>query len=145
MGYSTKIGGRMALATQTRASSIPSKKTVFHNGYDITSCERLTITENENEILLEIDNVKTYDEGEYTLMVETENNIFTTSTFARVHYVEDEAFDEKMPPRFGQELRNVTSIEGLPLDLTLTVDCKIPFDYMWTKDDEILVNSDDFM
>lgn len=37
MGYSTKIGGRMALATQTtRASSIPTKKTIFQNGYEIT-------------------------------------------------------------------------------------------------------------
>ena len=60
MGYSTKIGGRMALATQVRASSIPSKKTVFHNGYDITSCDRLSVTENENEILIEIVNVKSH-------------------------------------------------------------------------------------
>lgn len=35
MGYSTKIGGRMALA-QTRASSIPTKKTIYLNGYEIT-------------------------------------------------------------------------------------------------------------
>lgn len=145
MGYSTKIGGRMALATQTRASSIPSKKTVYHNGYDITSCERLSIIENENEILLEIDNVKTYDEGEYTLMLESEDGVFTTSTFARVYYEEDEAFNEKLPPRVGSELRDVTSIEGLPMDLTFIVDCRTPFDYVWTKDDEVLINSDDFM
>lgn len=145
MGYSTKIGGRMALATQTRASSIPSKKTVYHNGYDITSCERLSITENENEILLEIDKVKTYDEGEYTLMLESDDGVFTTSTFARVHYEEEEAFDEKLQPKFASELRDITSIEGLPMDLTFIVDCKTPFDYVWTKDNEILINSDDFM
>lgn len=144
MGYSTKIGGRMALSTQTRASSIPTKKTVFHNGYDITSCDRLSITELENEILVELDSVKTYDEGEYTLMLETDDGVFTTSTFARVHYAEDEAFVEKLPPKVGSALRNVTSIEGLPLDLTFSVDCKIPFDYVWVKDDEIILNSDDF-
>lgn len=136
----------MALATQTtRASSIPTKKTVYHNGYDITNCERLTVTENENEILIEIDSVKTYDEGEYTLMLETADGVFTTSTFARVHYDEDEVFSEKIAPKVGRALRNVTSIEGLPVDLTLKVDCKIPFDYMWTKDDELIYNSDDFM
>jgi Immunoglobulin I-set domain len=145
MGYSTKIGGRMALATQTtRASSIPAKKTVFHNGYDITSCERLTIVERDDEILLEIASVKTYDEGEYTLMLETGEGVFTTSTFARVYYSDDEIFSEKIPPRIRHALRNITSIEGLPLDLTFEVDCKLPFDYMWMKDDEILVNSDDF-
>jgi Immunoglobulin I-set domain len=145
MGYSTKIGGRMALATQTRASSIPAKQTVFHNGYDITNCERLTVTENENEILIEIDNVKTYDEGEYTLMLETADGIFTTSTFVRVHYDEDEVFNEKIPPKVGRALRNISSIEGLPMDLQLNVDCKTPFDYMWMKDDELILNSDDFM
>lgn len=145
MGYSTKIGGRIVLASQTRSSSIPSKKTVYLNGYDITSCDRLTITENENEILLEIENVKTYDEGEYTLMLEYEDGIFTTSTFARVHYVEDETFYEKIPPKIGRDLRNIASIEGLPLDLTFDVDCKVPFDYVWMRDDEILVNSEDFV
>lgn len=144
MGYSTKIGGRMALATQTRASSIPSKQTVYHNGYDITSCERLSITENENEILLEIDNVKTYDEGEYTLMLENDDGVFTTSTFARVHFAEDETCNEKLPPLVRSELRNQTSIEGLPMDLTFEIDCNIPFDYMWMRDDEIIHNSDDF-
>lgn len=164
MGYSTRIGifkglfritlssplfnfsgGRMALATQ-RASSIPAKKTVYHNGYDITDCNRLTITENNNEILLEIDAVKTYDEGEYTLMLEDDDgNITTTSTFAKVHYVDDEIFDEKIPPKIRQHLnKNVTSIEGIPLDLTFEIDCKIPFDYVWLHNDEILINSDDF-
>lgn len=145
MGYSTKIGGRMALSTQTRASSIPSKKTIYHNGYDITGCDRLTVTENENEILLELDQVKTYDEGEYTLMLEYENFLLTTTTFARVHYEEDEAFEEKLPPKIRRALRDISSIEGLPLDLTFNVDCKIPFDYMWMKDDEIIINSDDFV
>jgi hypothetical protein len=144
MGYSTKIGGRMALATQTRASSIPAKKTVYHNGYDITNCDRVKVTENEDEILIEIDNVKTYDEGEYTLVLESANDVFTTSTFARVHYDEDEVFNEKIPPKIGRDLRNVTSIEGLPLDLSLNVDCKTPFDYVWLKDDELIHNSDDF-
>lgn len=144
MGYSTKIGGRMALSTQTRASSIPSKKTIFHNGYDITGCERLAITENENEILVELDRVKTYDEGEYTLMLEFEDCIITSTTFARVHYEDEEAFKEKIPPRVTRELSDVTTIEGLPLDLTFSFDCKIPFDYMWMKDDEVIINSDDF-
>lgn len=144
MGYSTKIGGRMALSTQTRASSIPSKKTVYHNGYDITSCERLSITEHENEILLEIENVKTHDAGEYTLMIENDDGVFTTSTFARVHYEEDEEIESKVPPTIDRELGDVTSIEGLPMDLTFKVDCKIPFDYIWIKDDEVIINSDDF-
>jgi Immunoglobulin I-set domain len=147
MGYSTRIGGRMALASQAppRASSIPSKKTVYHNGYDISDSKRLTITENNNEILLEIDNVKTYDEGEYTLMLESDNGIITTSTFAKVHYVDDEIFLEKLPPKIRRHLRGeVRCDEGLPLDLTLEIDCQIPYDYVWMRDDELIVNSDDF-
>ncbi len=146
MGYSTRIGGRMALASQQqRSSSIPAKKTVYHNGYDITDSERLTITENDNEILLEIDNVKTYDEGEYTLMLESDEGIFSTSTFAKVHYVDDESFHEKIPPKIRHHLkRHVNSIEGLPLDLTLEIDCDVPFDYVWMRNDEILINSHDF-
>lgn len=145
MGYSTRIGGRMALAVQ-RAQSIPSKKTVSHNGYDISDLERLTITENDNEILLEIDNVKTYDEGEYTLTLEDDFGITTTTTFAKVHYNEDEIFAEKVSPKIKQHLNeNITSIEGIPLDLTLSIDCKIPFDYVWLRNDELIVNSEDFM
>lgn len=144
MGYSTKIGGRMALSTQTRASSIPSKKTVYHNGYDITSCERCSITENENEILLEIANVKTHDAGEYTLMIENDDGVLTTSTFARVHYEEDEGLYSKTPPEISRDLKDLISVEGLPMDLTFTFDCKIPFDYIWMKDDEVIINSDDF-
>jgi hypothetical protein len=144
MGYSTRIGGRMALATQ-RAQSIPAKQTVYHNGYDITDSNRLTITKNVNEILLEIDCVKTYDEGEYTLMIEDEFGITTTTTFAKVHYVEDEIIDEEVPPVIKQNLsRKLTSIEGIPIDLTLQIDCKCPFDYVWLRNDELLVNSDDF-
>lgn len=144
MGYSTRIGGRMALSTQTRASSIPSKKTVYHNGYDITNCERLSISENENEILLEVDNVKSHDAGEYTLMLESEDGVLTTSTFARVHYEEDEEDFSHQLPKIYQDLKDVMSMEGLPLDLTFKVDCTIPFDYKWVKDDEIILNSDDF-
>lgn len=149
MGYSTRIGGRMALASQvppTRASSIPSKKTVYHNGYDITDSERLTITENDNEILLEIDSVKTYDEGEYTLMLESDDGIITTSTFAKVHYVDEEILNEKLPPKIHRHLNHrVSSIEGLPLDLTLELNCKSPYDYVWMRNDELIINSDDFM
>lgn len=134
----------MALAAQPRASSIPAKNTVFLNGYDITSCERLKISETQTEILVEIDNVKTYDEGEYTLMLEYDDGVFTTSTFARVHYAEDEIFIEKILPKISRDLINVTSIEGQPLDLTFTVDCKTPFDVLWMKDDEIIIDSDDF-
>lgn len=144
MGYSTKIGGRLALASQVRSSSIPSKK-VYHNGYEITDSERLKIVENDNEILLEIENARTCDEGEYTLMLEYEDGMFSSTTFARVHYVEDETCNEKLLPKIGQQLRdNVTSIEGLPLDLTFTLDCKIPFDYIWMRNNEVIINSSDF-
>jgi myosin-light-chain kinase len=146
MGFSTRIGGRMALATTpTRASSIPSKKTVYHNGYDISDMKRLTICENDNEILLEISSVKTYDEGEYTLMLEYDDGVVTTSTFAKVHYDDEETFEEKMSPKIKRHLNdNVTSIESVPLDLTFEIDCKIPFDYVWMRNDEVLINSDDF-
>lgn len=144
MGYSTKIGGRMALATQTtRASSIPTKKTIYHNGYEITSCERLSITESETEILIEISNAKKCDEGEYTLMLESDEGVFTTTTFMRVLYA-NETESEILYPKIQRKLENISSIEGLPIDLTFEVDCKVPFDYVWKKDDDILVNSDDF-
>lgn len=143
MGYSTKIGGRMALATQTtRASSIPTKKTIYHNGYEITSCERLSITENENEILIEISNAKKYDEGDYTLMLSSSEGIFTTTTFVQVLYTDETC--EVLPPKIARKLEHVSSIESLPIDLTFEIDCKDPFDYVWMKDDEILANSDDF-
>lgn len=145
-GYSTKIGGRMALATQTRASSIPAKQTVYHNGYDITSCERLSITENENEILLEIAHVKKSDEGEYTLMMESlDGGIFTTSTFVRVLYTDENDPNETLPPEIERKLSDIISIEGLPIDLTFKINCRVPFDYVWMKDDELIMNSDDFM
>lgn len=144
MGYSTKIGGRLALATQTtRASSIPSKKSIYHNGYEITSCERLSITESETEILIEISNAKKCDEGEYTLMLESEEGVITTTTFMRVLYANETA-SEVLSPRIEKTLKDVSSIEGLPIDLAFEVDCKVPFDYVWMKDDDVLVNSDDF-
>lgn len=77
-------------------------------------------------------------------MIENDDGVFTTSTFARVHYEEDEEIESKVPPTIDRELGDVTSIEGLPMDLTFKVDCKIPFDYIWIKDDEVIINSDDF-
>lgn len=145
MGYSTRIGGRLVLASQTRSSSIPAKKTVYHNGYDITSCERLSITENENEILLEISEVKKCDEGEYTLILECEDEIISTNTtYVRVLYADENNDEENLPPQILKKLSDITSIEGLPIDLCLTIDSKVPFDYVWMKDDEIIINSDDF-
>ncbi|CRL00790.1 CLUMA_CG014043, isoform B [Clunio marinus] len=144
MGYSTKIGGRMALATQKRASSIPSKKMVFLNGYDVTNHERLSISENENEILIEVHDVKSYDEGEYTLMLETDDFVLTTSTFVKVYH-ENENDIEKVPPTLKQPLTNITSIEGIPLDLTFMIDCNIPFDYLWQRNGETILNCDDFI
>lgn len=144
MGYSTKIGGRLALATQTRASSIPSKK-VYHNGNEVTDFERLKIVEQDNEIVIEISNMTMSDEGEYTLVLEHEDGIFSTTTYAKV-LNEDDMSAEKVSPVIKAALPNeVFGSEGLPLDLCFVIDCKVPFDYVWMRDDEVLVNSADFL
>lgn len=145
MGYSTKIGGRLVLATQVRSSSIPSNKKVYHNGYEINDNDRLKITELNNEVLLEIDNATPTDGGEYTLLFEHEDILFTTTTIAKVCENDEENSQNHIPPKIKKGLpERVLSGEGLPLDLTFVVDCKDPFDYVWMRDDEVVFNSEDF-
>lgn len=76
-------------------------------------------------------------------MLESDEGVFTTTTFMRVLYA-DETASDVLSPKIQRKLENISSIEGLPIDLTFEVDCKVPFDYVWMKDDETLVNSDDF-
>lgn len=143
MGYSTKIGGRLALASQMRSSSIPSKK-VYHNGYEITDSERLNILQNNDEVVLEIDQVTKQDEGEYTLLFEYEDILFTTTTYARIYEDEEDDFDG-IPPKIKRNLQmEYNTSEGLPLDLTFGVESKEPFEYVWERDGEMIPNSDDF-
>ncbi len=141
MGYSTKIGGRLALAAQTRSSSIPSKK-VYHNGYEVTDSERLTIRQNKDVVTLEIENVGKEDEGEYTLLFEHEDIFFTTTTYARI--IDQEEDQEQEPPIIKKGLQDCLAMEGMPLDLIFVVDSKTPFDYVWERDGELVPNSDDF-
>ena len=88
--------------------------------------------------------MKISDEGEYTLLLEHEDGIFSTTTFAKILLNDEEI--EKISPIIKTELpKEVQSSEGLPLDLSFMIDCKVPFDYVWMRDDELLVNSADFL
>ena len=56
MGYSTKIGGRLALAGQYRATSIPSKK-MYHNGQEIFDSDRIQTHIDSTNFSIVINNV----------------------------------------------------------------------------------------
>jgi myosin-light-chain kinase len=145
MGYSTKIGGRLALAGQYRASSIPSKR-MYHNGQEIVDSDRIQTHIDSTNFSLVINHVTMADRGEYTCLLENEDGgVLSTTTFVEVYDTEDD-IPKGCPPKIIRHLpADVDIEEGNILDLTFEIESNEPYNYIWTKDDELLKNSDEFM
>lgn len=146
MGPSTAIGGRMALATGYRGSSVPSCK-FYHNGTELDEDdERVQIVVNEHEALLCIDNVTVEDEGVYTCITECDNEPLLTSTWVKFEATESDALIARLrEPRISQNLpAKVEAYERETVDLRFELDCHEPYTYTWTRNGEVLVDDDDF-
>lgn len=143
MGNSTKIGGRLVLASNFRGSSVPTRK-FYHNGEEInTNDERIEIIKNNSSINLIIDNVQNKDEGIYTCIGENEFGIAATSTYVTLFQSESEII--KQAPQFVRELEAIRVTEGgQSLDLTCQVQSFSPFEVQWKRDHKFISDSDDF-
>lgn len=142
MGNSTAIGGRLALACDfRRGTSTPARK-FYHNGEEVQESERIKILEEEDRATLIVDNVTVEDEGIYTCITYAEDCIMTTSksvTFAN---------NPVNPPRIvkpltPEEAKDIRAYEGIALDLELEVECSEMFEYIWYRDDQVIVDSND--
>uniref|UniRef100_A0A0K8UDN7 Myosin light chain kinase, smooth muscle n=4 Tax=Bactrocera latifrons TaxID=174628 RepID=A0A0K8UDN7_BACLA len=146
MGPSTAIGGRMALATGYRGSSVPSCK-FYHNGTELgEDDERVQIVVNEHEALLCIDNVTEDDEGLYTCIIQCDNEPLITSTWVKFEATESDALTARLrEPSISRALpAKVEAHERETVDLRFELDCHEPYTYTWTRNGEVLVDDDDF-
>ncbi|XP_054090488.1 myosin light chain kinase, smooth muscle isoform X8 [Zeugodacus cucurbitae] len=146
MGPSTAIGGRMALATGYRGSSVPSCK-FYHNGTELDEDdERVQIVVNEHEALLCIDNVTEENEGLYTCIIQCDNEPLTTSTWVTFEATESAALAARLKePRISRALpAEIQASERETVDLRFELDCHEPYTYTWTRNGEVLIDDDDF-
>lgn len=143
MGSSTRIGGRLVLATSFRGTSVPARK-FYRNGEEVDlSDQRIQIIKNNSNINLIIDNVQTEDEGIYTCIAENEYGIASTSTYITLFKEESEIV--KQAPEFVRELEPVHITEGgRILDLTCQVQSFSPFEVQWKRDNTLISDSDDY-
>lgn len=130
MGSSTRIGGRLALATNFRGTSAPTRK-FYHNGNDVCLDDpRIKVTEDKFNINLTIENAQPKDEGLYTCIAEDEFSIAASSTYVTLFQNESEIV--KQAPEFVRTLETVETIEnGQYLDLACQVQSFTPFDVQW--------------
>jgi hypothetical protein len=132
----------LALACNYRSSSIPSKK-VYHNSKELVDCDRVKIVSKPGEYLLTIENAQPSDAGEYTFILEDECGITSHTTQLNVYTPKESS--KKAPLAIVTPLRDVTEVfEGIPLDLHIKVSSAEPFTYVWTKNKEVIVDSDYF-
>ncbi|XP_014087258.3 myosin light chain kinase, smooth muscle isoform X2 [Bactrocera oleae] len=146
MGPSTAIGGRMALATGYRGSSVPSCK-FYHNATELNEDnERVHIMVNEHEALLCIDNVTEKDEGLYTCIIQCDSEPLLTSTWVKFEGAESDALAARLrEPCISRSLpTKVEAHERETVDLRFELDCHEPYTYTWTRNGEVLVDDDDF-
>nr|XP_044249283.1 muscle M-line assembly protein unc-89 isoform X4 [Drosophila takahashii] len=144
MGPSTAIGGRMALASGYRGSSVPSVR-FYHNNVELEASERVHILlqEEESMALLIVDNVTREDEGLYTCIFSGDHDPLISSTTVTFHEPNTE-----IPRRravIAEPLPEITkSLEGEVIDLCCAIDCDVPYSYVWLRNGEILPDSDEF-
>ncbi|XP_033155962.1 muscle M-line assembly protein unc-89-like isoform X2 [Drosophila mauritiana] len=142
MGPSTAIGGRMALASGYRGSSVPSVR-FYHNDVELEASERVHILLQDSMALLIVDNVTREDEGQYTCIISGEHDPLITSTTVTFHDSNTE-----IPRRCAvitEPLPEITkSLEGEVIDLCCSIDCDEPYSYVWLRNGEILPDSDEF-
>lgn len=144
MGSSTRIGGRLALASNFRGTSAPARK-FYHNGNDVNLDDpRINLVETEASINLTIDNVQLKDEGIYTCIAENEFSIAASSTYVTLFQHESEIV--KQAPEFVRTLESMQTIEnGQHLDLTCQVQSFTPFDVQWKYNSKMIpANTDDY-
>lgn len=145
MGNSTRIGGRLVLASNFRGTSAPPVRKFYHDGEDIDlHDERIQINEdNKSNISLIIENVQPQDEGIYTCIVENEFGIAATSTY--IKFFENESEMVKQAPEFVRTLAPVhTAEDERLLDLTCQVQSFSPFEIQWKHGSKFISDSDDF-
>uniref|UniRef100_W8AQC6 Myosin light chain kinase, smooth muscle n=1 Tax=Ceratitis capitata TaxID=7213 RepID=W8AQC6_CERCA len=146
MGPSTAIGGRMALATGYRGSSVPACK-FYHNGIELEEDnERVQITVNEHEALLCIDDVTERDEGLYTCIIQGDHEPLLTSTWVKFEATEKDALAARLrtPLVSRPLLTQVQTYERETIDLSFELDCDEPYTYTWTRNGEVLADDEDF-
>lgn len=144
MGSSTRIGGRLALATNFRGTSAPTRN-FYHNGNDVNLDDpRIKITKNDTNINLTIDNVQLKDEGIYTCIAENEFSIAASSAY--VTLFQDESEIVKQAPEIVRTLESIKTVEnGQQLDLTCQVQSFTPFEVQWKHNTKMIpTNSEDY-
>ncbi|XP_016940406.2 muscle M-line assembly protein unc-89 isoform X12 [Drosophila suzukii] len=144
MGPSTAIGGRMALASGYRGSSVPSVR-FYHNNVELEESERVHILlqEEESMALLIVDNVTREDEGLYTCIISGDHDPLISSTAVTFHEPNTEILRRRAV--ITEPLPEITkSLEGEVIDLCCAIDCDEPYSYVWLRNGEILPDSDEF-
>ncbi|XP_050743273.1 titin isoform X48 [Drosophila biarmipes] len=144
MGPSTAIGGRMALASGYRGSSVPSVR-FYHNNVELEESERVHILlqEEQSVALLIVDNVAREDEGLYTCIISGDHDPLISSTAVTFH--EPNAEIPRRRAVITEPLPEITkSLEGEVIDLCCAIDCDEPYSYVWLRNGEILPDSDEF-
>jgi hypothetical protein len=145
MSYRTKIGGKIILEANVKSTKCSGEMEIFFNGINISKNDRVTIKVFKNTIVVEIKDVTKLDEGNYLLIMKCQNEIISSNHFVKLYENESEIYSELIPPNITKGLINMNCIEGLPIDLTFSFNCNIPFTYEWRKNGIKLSNStDDF-
>lgn len=142
MGNSTRIGGRLALATNFRGTSVPARK-FYHNGDEIDLLSRrVQLTDDDFGSVLSIDNVTARDEGIYTCIAENEFGIASTSTYIAFFQTESEMV--KQAPEFVRTLQPTRALGGnRALDLTCQLQSFTPFEVQWKRNGKFISEMDD--
>ncbi|KPU76642.1 uncharacterized protein Dana_GF13334, isoform F [Drosophila ananassae] len=144
MGPSTAIGGRMALATGYRGSSVPSVR-FYHNSVEIEPSDRVHIEfdEENSMVVLFVDNVTLADEGVYSCIISGDHDPLISSTTVTFHETARES--QRKGATISQPLPQISSaLEGEVIDLTCVIDCEEPFSYVWLRNGEVLPDSEEF-
>uniref|UniRef100_A0A6P4FIV9 Muscle M-line assembly protein unc-89-like isoform X2 n=1 Tax=Drosophila rhopaloa TaxID=1041015 RepID=A0A6P4FIV9_DRORH len=144
MGPSTAIGGRMALASGYRGSSVPSVR-FYHNNVQLEASERVHILlrEEDSMALLIVDNVTREDEGLYTCILSGDHDPLISSTTVAFHELGAEI--QRRGAVVTEPLPEITkALEGEVIDLSCAIDCDEPYNYIWLRNGEILPDGDEF-
>ncbi|XP_064551728.1 titin homolog isoform X6 [Drosophila montana] len=142
MGPSTAIGGRMALASGFRGSSVPSVR-FYHNNVELEPSDRVHIVLQEDEAMLFVDNVTLNDEGVYTCIISGDHDPLISSIDVKFHGSSTEI--QHRPAAIAEPLSELTkSVEGEVVDLCCAIDSAEPYSYVWLRNGEILPDSEEF-
>ncbi|EDW61837.2 uncharacterized protein Dvir_GJ20095, isoform B [Drosophila virilis] len=142
MGPSTAIGGRMALASGFRGSSVPSVR-FYHNNVELVQSDRVHIVLQEDEAMLFVDNVTLDDEGVYTCIISGDHDPLISSIDVKFHGSSTEI--QHRPAAIAEPLPELTkSVEGEVIDLCCAINSAEPYSYVWLRNGEILPDSEEF-